>query len=76
MGEPVEGAQQAMMTLKRRGDTLIIHTARERFKPVEDWLWHFAIPYDQITNIKPNADFFIDDKALRFTTWAQVLQDL
>ena len=76
MGEPVEGAQQAMLTLKRQGDTLIIHTNRERFQHVEDWLQHFGIPYDEVTNIKPNADVFIDDKAIRFTTWAQVLQYL
>lgn len=76
MGEPIEGAQHAMLTLQRQGDTLIIHTTRDRFTPVEDWLRHFEIPYDTVTNIKPNADVFIDDKAIRFTSWAQVLQYL
>lgn len=76
MGEPVEGAPDAMLTLKRQGDTLIIHTNRERFQHVEDWLRHFGIPYDEVTNIKPNADVFIDDNAIRFTTWAQVMQYL
>ena len=77
MGAPMEGAIEAMRTLKRQGDTLIIHTVRGgRPQHVEDWLRHFGIPYDDITNIKPNAACFIDNNAIRFTSWSQVMQYL
>lgn len=77
MGLPVPGARDALLTFKAQGDTIIIFTARDKFKPVEDWLSYFEIPYDQITNVKPpKAEVFIDDRAIRFTTWGQVLKYL
>lgn len=77
MGEPLPGAKDALLTFKRQGDTIIIHTARDRFKPVEDWMRYYNIPYDRVTNIKPpEAQVFIDDRAIRFTSWEQVLRYL
>lgn len=74
MGEPMEGAVESMQRLKRKGNTLIIHTIRgDRPDHVANWLKHFGIPYDQITNVKPNADWFIDDKAIPFTSWAELI---
>lgn len=73
----MEGAIDTMNLLHTRGDTLIVFTARDRFGPVMDWLEHFGIPYDRVTNIKPpEADVFLDDKAVRFTNWKQVLEYL
>ena len=76
MGEPMEGAIEAMHRLHAQGDTVIIFTARDRFEPVEDWLQHFRIPYDRVTNIKFPCDVYLDDKAIRFTSWAQVIEYL
>lgn len=77
MGEPVEGAIDAVTRLKRQGHTIIIHTVRgNRPEHIVDWLSHFGIPYSQVTDIKPDAAVYIDDKALRFVSWAQTLDDL
>lgn len=70
MGEPVEGAIEAVNHLKRQGHTIIIHTVRgNRPDHIADWLRYFKIPYDQITDIKPEADCYLDDKCVRFTSW-------
>lgn len=68
MGNPVWGARDAMQALRRKGFKLIIHTVRGGSpKHVEDWLRFYSIPFDEVTNIKPNdVAFFIDDHALRF----------
>lgn len=71
MGEPVDGAIDAMRLLKSKGHLLVIHTVRgNRPEHVEKWLDHFGIPYDEVTDLKPSADLYIDDKGLRFETWA------
>ncbi len=76
MPEPAEGAIEGMRWLKGQGHTLIVHTVRgDRPKHVEDWLHHFGIPYDRVTNLKPDADCYIDDNALHFTRWNTLCAD-
>ena len=74
MGPPIEGAREAMLILKAKGHNLIIHTVRGN-KPghVRNWLNYFKIPFDSVTNIKPPADLFIDDRAVRFTNWKDMI---
>jgi hypothetical protein len=82
MGRPEAEAVLSMQKLNKEGHTLIIFTGRavqeERVrKAVEDWLVYFDIPFHGITNIKnPAVDVFVDDRGLRFHSWAQVLGDL
>lgn len=72
MGPPMQGAKDALIEYKRQGHTIIIHTAQTTHDHIKDWMNYFQIPYDQITNIKPLADLYIDDKAYHFTTWSNV----
>ena len=74
MGEPMLGAVQAIEDLQEQGHTIIIHTVRGNSpKHIEDWCTFYGIEPDGITNIKPNADYYIDNKALTFSSWGQVL---
>jgi hypothetical protein len=41
-----------------------------------EWLNYYEIPYDEVTAIKPNADYYIDDKAIRFHNWEQTMQEI
>jgi|ERR1035437_3377255 hypothetical protein len=75
MGAPLPGAQKALEDFKRKGDTIIIHCfwGDEKGIPViAKWMEYYKIPYDSITNIKPNADWFIDNKNIVFTNWADI----
>lgn len=75
MGAPIEGAKEALQIFKRRGDRVIIFSVwgdAVRQKVIADWLKFYAIPHDSITNIKPMADVYIDDKAIRFTSWLDI----
>lgn len=76
MGIPIEDAQDAIKTLKNiQGHTIIVHTVwggDSGRKVIEDWMKFYDIPYDEITNIKPQADYYLDDKAIHFTEWPVV----
>lgn len=41
-----------------------------------DWLDKYNIPYDEILFGKPHYDVFIDDKAMKFTSWEQTMKEL
>lgn len=77
MGKPVAGATTAMWQLDGLGHHLVIFTVRGgRPEHVKDWLNHYHIPFDEVTNIKPDADLFLDDRALRFVNWTQALVEI
>lgn len=74
MGVPVDGAVQAMKILYKQ-HFLIIHTTRattdKSIEAVHKWLRYFDIPFGRITSTKPDADYYIDNKAIAFTNWNQ-----
>jgi hypothetical protein len=73
MGPPILGSREALTQLQGRY-RLVIHTVwGNKPGPIEDWLKYWEIPFDEVTNLKPQAEFYIDDKAIRFTDWASVL---
>lgn len=80
MGKPMDGAVEAMKELEAAGHTLVIYTVRAdgiaSTRAVMDWLHYFDVPYFRITNVKPNADRYVDDKGYHFTSWKQTLKDL
>ncbi len=80
MGAPIEGAKEALVHFKTRGDEVVIFTVMAitpgGTKAVADWMDYYEIPCDSITSTKPNADMFIDDKAIRFNDWEQTLSDM
>jgi len=72
MGAPIPGAKEAMQAL--RHNRLIIHTVRgDSPQHIEDWCKYYEIPYHEVTNIKPKADYYIDDHGIKFTNWQEVL---
>jgi phosphoglycolate phosphatase-like HAD superfamily hydrolase len=71
-GAPMEGAREYMERLKSRGYTLIVFTTRVDHGAVVEWLKKYKIPFDGVTNIKPIATAYIDDRAIRFTNWRDI----
>jgi hypothetical protein len=80
MGLPIEGAQESIVKFARWGYTVIIFTLRGDEKgrgAVAEWMKFYGMPYyKEITNIKPQCDYYIDDKAIHFTTWDEVRAQL
>jgi capsule biosynthesis phosphatase len=87
---PLPGAVERLSELKSAGHYIIISTARNMAtqesnlgrviksvgKITLDWLEKHQIPYDEIYFGKPNADLYIDDRALRFEQWESVTEAL
>ena len=87
--EPVAGAVERLRELRAAGHYLIIYTARHmktcqgnvgqvvaRLGAVTlEWLARHEIPFDEIHFGKPHADVYIDDNAVRFEGWPQIVGD-
>lgn len=75
---PVEGAIDALHRLSDKGYKVVIFTARTDFESVTKYLEsHWPTDSDmtipEVTNVKPAAIAYIDDRAIRFTNWTDIL---
>lgn len=87
---PLPGAVERLRALRRAGHYVIIVTARNMAtcqsnqgkvlknvgKLTLDWLEQHGIEYDEIYFGKPNAHLYLDDRAIRFSEWREVTDDL
>jgi len=75
MAKPIIGAKNTLDKLKAEGHTLILYSARSwnEYEMTIKWLNDNKIPYDQVILGKPIGDYWIDDRAIGFTTWSDVL---
>jgi hypothetical protein len=74
--EPFPGARETIHAIRKLGVKVIIWTARgeEMRSMTEYWLSSRNIEFDELRLDKPKANLYIDDKALRFTSWSDVIQ--
>jgi capsule biosynthesis phosphatase len=84
-----EGAAEKIKELRKEGHYIIIQTARNMAtcesnlgkvirnvgKITLDWLENHHVEYDEIYFGKPNADLYIDDRALRFESWELIKEE-
>ena len=89
-GTPIKGAKRALRRLRKRGYKIIIHTCRanpilnssyspdELYMKIKKILIKNEIPFDEIWlgTGKPLADYYIDDRAVKFESWEQVLEEI
>lgn len=80
MGQPIPGAAQAIKMLRDKGHEVIIFPtwadSQQRRQAIVDWLTYFQVPFDDVTSVKPEADIYIDDRAIRFTDWPSTLKEV
>ena len=82
-GKPIEGAIENIVKFHDAGHGVYILTARdkEQHKTVETWIRkylpdsHKDIPIT-VSNTKPPAGAYIDDKAVAFRNWDQAMEDV
>ena len=77
MGLPMPGTEEALKVLHECGYRIIIHSVRgDRPDHIQKWMEYYKLPYDEITRVKPAAHVYVDDKAIRFTSWSQTLNEI
>jgi hypothetical protein len=87
-GTPINGSVEALKSLSKQY-TLIIYTAKAKkdrplingktgIELVWEWLEKYEISQyiTEVTAEKPRAICYIDDKAIRFISWEQTLEEL
>lgn len=76
MGPPMFGAEDTLRYFHDLGYTIHVYTIWDQGKHhiIADWMDYYRIPWDLITNRKQDADIYIDNKAVRFTSWAETLE--
>lgn len=88
-GMPQESVIGGLRVLREMGFKLIVYTTRTNplvpghnkdaqslSRLVKEYLDLFCIPYDAIALGKPLAAYYIDDRAIRFHDWPQVVRDV
>ncbi|MBN1894314.1 capsular biosynthesis protein [bacterium] len=87
---PLPGAVERLRDLRAKGHYIIILTARNMAtcqsnlgKVMKNvgritlgWLEKYGVEYDEIYFGKPNAEVYIDDRAIRFQDWAHMTDEL
>lgn len=78
LGQPITNARASLEMLKNGGAIIVIHSVwadtEKSVQAIADWCTYFKIPFDFITNQKPDADLYIDDKGYRFENWTDTLR--
>ena len=69
---PMEGAVDFTTKLTNEGWKLIVFTTRKEIEQIKLWLKKYNFPDMEVTNTKPIATAYIDDRAIRFTNWQDV----
>jgi hypothetical protein len=76
-GEVLPGAAHALWTLINAGYEVTIFSARPTAMIIQWWVLHTEFPQNVvITNQKPIAEVYIDDRGLRFRNWGDCMKDL
>ena len=75
LATPLDGAVMALQKLKSQGNTIIIYSARTwaEYEMTIEWLKENEVPFDQLILGKPQGDYWIDDRALRFDSWEKII---
>ena len=78
IGDPIDGAIAAMAVLIAQGHNVYVHTVREEKEHVEGWLRKHEFPSKMKvwSGAKPIAMVYIDDRAVRFRSWTQAMQEV
>jgi hypothetical protein len=80
MGQPVKDAISSIRKLKSDGHEITVFSlwadTEQKRQAMVNWLNYFQVPWDDLTNVKADADVYLDDKGLRFVNWTQALRDI
>ena len=78
LAKPIPYAIQSLKELKKKGYILILYSARTwaEYEMTLSWLETNDVPFDQLILGKPEGDYWIDDRAIKYTNWKEVLEKI
>lgn len=78
LAKPLPGAIESVNKLYNDGHTIIFYSARTwmEFEMTTDWLLKQGFKYHQLVMGKPIGDVWIDDRALEFNNWNEIMKKL
>lgn len=77
MGPPIESARTAVQVLMSHGYEVVVLTCQVNHEYIRDWLRYYGFPALRVTNVKPVAVAYVDDRAVRFTgSWLDTMAQL
>lgn len=78
LSKPIEGAIESINKLHDEGHTIIIYSARswQEYEMTSHWLRLHKVKHDQLVMGKPIGDVWIDDRAIEFTDWTNVIKKI
>lgn len=78
LAKPIPKAIESVNSLYEAGHTIIIYTSRIwiEYEMTTHWLNFNGVKYHQLVMGKPQGDVWIDDRAINFDTWDNVLAKL
>jgi hypothetical protein len=89
VGEPTEGVQEALNTLKKAGYRIVVHSCRtsfqfrdllvgDQFERIKDYMKYYKLPFDNVwAPDKPVGIAYIDDKGINFNNnWGEITDKL
>lgn len=76
-GAPLPGAREACELLVEAGHELVIYSCKSGsargIEAIADWLDWWQFDPIRISQSKPNADVYVDDRGYHFTSWDATL---
>ena len=89
VGEPTEGVQEALNTLRRAGYRILIHSCRtsfqfkdlligDQFDRIKEYMKYYKLPFDDVwAPDKPIGVAYIDDRGMKFiNNWEEITDKL
>lgn len=76
--KPLDGAVEAVNKLFEKGNIIIIYSARSwpEYDMTYKWLKNNSLKFHQLIMGKPIGDYWIDDRAIAFTGWNDVMKQI
>jgi phosphoglycolate phosphatase-like HAD superfamily hydrolase len=71
---PMPGAVEGIARLESRGYIVVVFTARDGpYDNIKAWLKEHGLGHLEVTNRKIPCRAYIDDRAIRFTNWKDIV---
>lgn len=78
MGQPFPGTYESLCHFREIALRIVIFCvwadSEKNIETISKWMDYFNLPFDEITNVKPDAVAYIDNRAIRFeNNWEEII---